>query len=279
MKNKFIIRCAVLCMAILMTFAPVSASAATLLKRGAKGSEVTMIQATLKELGYYTYSKTTGFYGSITEKAVKRFQKANGIYPDGVVGKKTRGILIKSDKTSVVSGSAISLAAVDVNTQKVGDLDWFKEVRYLWDRGMDATVTDVATGKSFQVKRTYGTNHADVEPLTKDDTAVIKEIWGGFSWERRAVIVQFGNYTIAASMTSMAHAGVESAPAGKYVYNRSVGFGYGVNLDQIKGNGCSGVMDIHFKNSKTHTTNTVQKSQQRMVEKAADYIEIMSRTL
>lgn len=279
MKNKFIIRCAVLCMAILMTFAPVSASAATLLKRGAKGSEVTMIQETLKELGYYTYSKTTGFYGSITEKAVKRFQKANGIYPDGVVGKKTRGILIKSDKTSVVSGSAISLAAVDVNTQKVGDLDWFKEVRYLWDRGMDATVTDVATGKSFQVKRTYGTNHADVEPLTKDDTAVIKEIWGGLSWERRAVIVQFGNYTIAASMTSMAHAGVESAPAGKYVYNRSVGFGYGVNLDQIKGNGCSGVMDIHFKNSKTHTTNTVQKSQQRMVEKAADYIEIMSRTL
>lgn len=279
MKNKFIIRCAVLCMAILMTFAPVSASAATLLKRGAKGSEVTMIQETLKELGYYTYSKTTGFYGSITEKAVKRFQKANGIYPDGVVGKKTRGILIKSDKTSVVSGSAISLAVEDVNTQKVGDLDWFKEVRYLWDRGMDATVTDVATGKSFQVKRTYGTNHADVEPLTKDDTAVIKEIWGGFSWERRAVIVQFGNYTIAASMTSMAHAGVESAPAGKYVYNRSVGFGYGVNLDQIKGNGCSGVMDIHFKNSKTHTTNTVQKSQQRMVEKAADYIEIMSRTL
>jgi hypothetical protein len=137
-------------------------------------------------------------------------------------------------------------------------------------------VTDVLTGRSFEVKRTYGSNHADVEPLTKGDTEIIKDIWGGFTWERRAVVVQIGKYTMAASMTAMPHAGIDSKPAGIYVSNRSEGYGRGINLDKVKNNGCSGVMDIHFKNSRTHTTNTKQKSQQDMVKKAARFIATLS---
>ena len=34
-----------------------------------------------------------------------------------------------------------------------------------------------------------GTNHADSEALTLNDTNIIKSIWGGFSWSRRPVIV------------------------------------------------------------------------------------------
>jgi hypothetical protein len=156
-----------------------------------------------------------------------------------------------------------------------GALDWYTKVRNIWDRGENAVVTDVDTGKSFTVKRTYGTNHADVEPLTKEDTAAIKEIWGGFSWQRRAVLVRIGNYLIAGSMTAMPHAGLDSEPANVYVRNRSAGYGSGNNLDAVKNNGCSGVMDIHFLNSRTHTTNVVQKSQQDMVKKAATFIKEM----
>lgn len=281
MRQKSLIRFTVICMALIMAFAPVNANAATILKRGSRGSQVKMVQTTLKELGYFTYPNATGYYGSLTETAVKRFQKDNGIPADGVVGNRTLGILYgdteSNSETDTVKlkSTAVKTTAI-VKTKYSGSLDWFKQVKDIWKRGMDAVVTDVDTGKSFNVKRTYGTNHADVEPLTKEDTKTIKEIWGGFSWKRRAVVVQFGEYTIAASMTAMPHAGVDSAAAGKYVSNRSNGYGSGYNLDQVKNNGASGVMDIHFKNSRTHSTNTKQKSQQDMVKKAAEYIKNIS---
>jgi hypothetical protein len=263
-------------MTIVMAFSPVNAFAATLLKRGSRGTEVKMIQTTLKELGYFTYPKATGYYGSLTEKAVKKFQRDSGISADGIVGNKTMGILYGKTESASTEKTIMLQSTSATTSQQNGSLDWFKEVRNIWKRGMDAVVTDVDTGKSFQVKRTYGTNHADVEPLTKEDTQIIKEIWGGFSWKRRAVVVQIGDYTIAASMTAMPHAGVDSAPAGKYVSGRSEGYGWGYNLDKIKNNCASGVMDIHFKNSRTHSTNTMQKSQQDMVKKAAEYIKNIS---
>ena len=59
------------------------------LQRGFKGSEaVRSVQKRLKELGYYSGS-VDGDFGEGTEKAVKEFQKANGLTPDGKVGEKT----------------------------------------------------------------------------------------------------------------------------------------------------------------------------------------------
>lgn len=283
MKKGFIMKCAAGLAAAVIALSPVNVSAAGILKLGSKGSEVKAIQTELKSLGYFTYSKTTGYYGAITRDAVKRFQRANGLYADGIVGEKTYGaldlVISKNNiflnkslaKLSVLSDSS-KASQSDMSDKSVGSFDWFTTVKKIWDRGENAVVTDVDTGLSFNVKRTYGTNHADVEPLTKKDTEVIKKIWGGFSWERRAVTVEIDNYIIAGSMTAMPHAGVDSASANKYVGKRSGGYGYGVNLDAVKNNGCSGVMDIHFKNSKTHSTKVVQKSHQDMVKKAAAYL-------
>lgn len=270
MNSKYIIRIAAVCMATIMALAPVSAYASTVLKVGSRGSEVKTVQTTLQELGYYTYPSITGYYGSITASAVRRFQKANGVTADGVIGKITMGILYS--KTTSSSVTAINLSSVSSTTESSGALDWFDQVRDIWKRGTNATVTDVDTGKTFQIKRTYGTNHADVEPLTKEDTNTIKEIWGGFSWQRRAVVVQVGQYTLAGSMTAMPHAGLDNKSEGTYISGRSAGYGWGYNYDAVKGNGIDGHMDIHFKNSRTHSTNVVQKIHQDMVKKAAQYI-------
>jgi len=284
MKKGFLAKCGACLAAAVIAMSPVDASAATLLKFGSRGNEVEQIQSELKNLGYFTYSKVTGYYGSITKEAVKRFQRANGLYVDGIVGRQTYAALksvagstvdmtadIADDELSLISASSLS-AESDRTDKKAGSFDWFTTVKKVWERGENAVVTDVETGLSFSVKRTYGTNHADVEPLTKEDTQIIKDIWGGFSWERRAVIVEIDNYVIAGSMTAMPHAGLDSAAANKYVRGRSGGYGYGVNLDAVKNNGCSGVMDIHFKNSRTHTTNVVQKVHQDMIKKAAAYL-------
>ena len=59
------------------------------LQRGFKGSEaVRALQKRLKELGYYSGS-VDGDFGEGTEKAVKEFQKANGLSADGKAGEKT----------------------------------------------------------------------------------------------------------------------------------------------------------------------------------------------
>lgn len=278
MRNKFILRLAAICMTLIMAIAPVNAYAATILKVGSRGSEVKNVQTTLQSLGYFTYSNATGYYGSITAAAVKRFQKAKGITADGIIGKKTMGFLFPSVPSVSKSLAPIKLASVETSSVETpssvpsGDLDWFSEVRDIWKRGMNAVVTDVDTGKSFEVKRTYGTNHADIETLTVKDTEIMRKIWGGFNWNRRAVVVQIGQYSLAGSMTAMPHAGLDNKSEGSYISGRSAGYGWGYNYDAVKNNGISGHMDIHFKNSRTHSTNVVQKIHQDMVKKATAYI-------
>lgn len=136
-----------------------------------------------------------------------------------------------------------------------GDLINWNKASTLIPKGTTVKVIDLATKKTFNIQRTFGTNHLDGEPTSASDTSVIKSIWGGFSWERRPIIVNINELYIAASMTAMPHAGVDSKEAIKTVDNRSDGYGTGENLDMIKNNGMDGVIDIHFKDSTRHKDN------------------------
>ncbi|GAA0730185.1 hypothetical protein GCM10008905_31170 [Clostridium malenominatum] len=157
----------------------------------------------------------------------------------------------------------------NANASKYGELlDW-KQVQSIIPISTNVRVTDLGTGKYFNIKRTFGTNHIDGEALTISDTNIIKSIWGGFSWVRRPVIININGRKIAASMTAMPHAGVDSAPAVTTVSNRSGGYGTGENLDAVKNNGMSGVIDIHFLNSTRHKDNRQDPQHQAAILKAA----------
>lgn len=73
-----------------------TATAATVeyktLKRGMTSNEVKKLQERLKELGYISASPT-GFYGSATQLAVEKFQKANNLKVDGIAGSATQNLL------------------------------------------------------------------------------------------------------------------------------------------------------------------------------------------
>ncbi|MDF2612457.1 MAG: hypothetical protein K0S71_243 [Clostridia bacterium] len=142
-------------------------------------------------------------------------------------------------------------------------------------RGDSATIEDVYTGKSFKIKRTFGTNHADVETLTAKDTEIMKQIWGGFTWERRPVIVHIDGRRLAASMAGMPHAGRDSAKNLSYTWGLSGGYGFGQNLDAVKGNAMSGVCDLHFRGSTKHKDGrisaTVDPKHQAAINIAAKY--------
>ena len=57
-------------------------------KMGSTGNEVSQIQSRLKQWGYYS-GKIDGIFGTATREAVIKFQKANGLTPDGIAGSKT----------------------------------------------------------------------------------------------------------------------------------------------------------------------------------------------
>jgi peptidoglycan hydrolase-like protein with peptidoglycan-binding domain len=59
---------------------------------GSRGNEVTELQKRLTKEGFYT-GPITGYFGKLTETAVKAYQKAHGIDQVGIVGPKTRNVL------------------------------------------------------------------------------------------------------------------------------------------------------------------------------------------
>lgn len=58
-----------------------------------EGNDVKALQSALLRLGYLQQSAVTGYFGSITEAAVKSFQRDKGLYADGIAGKATLGKL------------------------------------------------------------------------------------------------------------------------------------------------------------------------------------------
>ena len=203
------------------------------LRKGATGTAVKTLQTNLKKLGFYT-AYVDGSFGSTTESAVKAFQKKYGLTADGVAGSAT----LKKIESAVASASSGK-----ITTER---LDWFNGGKYVIPNGTVFQIKDVSTGLIFSARRQSGGNHMDAEPLTAEDTAILKKINGGtFSWRRRAVLVKYNGHVYAASIYSEPH---------------------GTNT--ILDNNFDGQFCLHFYGSKTHGTDRVDADHQKCVEQA-----------
>ncbi|MFF2154029.1 hypothetical protein ACFVVQ_01860 [Paenibacillus chitinolyticus] len=128
-----------------------------------------------------------------------------------------------------------------------GELISWNDAQKAVPRQAKFEVLDLETGLAFRVQRRAGRQHADVQPLTKKDTAVMKSIYGGkWSWNRRAVLVRYDGHSYAASMNGMPHGG-----------------------DGIPENGFSGHSCIHFAGSTTHKSRSKDTAHQFMAHRAA----------
>lgn len=140
--------------------------------------------------------------------------------------------------------------------------NWFDFVNEYLDKYTDATVIDVNTLITYNVERVGGYNHADVEPLTADDTANFYKIYGNeWSWTRRPVWVKYGDRYIAASIN-----------------------GYPHSYDLVSGNNMTGHSCIHFYMSRTHGSNNLDFAHQEAVayaynnqQKLNDYLLTLSQ--
>ncbi|MGG0716871.1 hypothetical protein ABE096_04625 [Robertmurraya massiliosenegalensis] len=121
----------------------------------------------------------------------------------------------------------------------------WEEVNQFIPKYTKFTVKDVSSGLEFRVQRRAGSKHADVQPLTSEDTKIMKEIYQGkWSWKRRAIIVIHDGRQIAASMHGMPH-------------------GAGALENNFPGHFC-----IHFYGSTTHRKNFMDLSHKLMILKS-----------
>ncbi len=86
-------------------------SVGALSKIGSTGNEVSKIQNRLKEWGYYN-GAVDGIFGTATKNAVIKFQKANGLKADGIVGSKTLAAMGISSSSSYNSADYELLARI-----------------------------------------------------------------------------------------------------------------------------------------------------------------------
>lgn len=63
-------------------------SVSVLSKYGSRGNEVKAIQEALKDRGLF-HEEVTGYYGPVTQEAVRKFQQLQGLQVDGIAGPET----------------------------------------------------------------------------------------------------------------------------------------------------------------------------------------------
>lgn len=126
-----------------------------------------------------------------------------------------------------------------------------------------ATVYDITSGLSFNVRRVGGDNHADIETMTTADTATmckmlgvsrVSQINSQDHYGRRPCLLLVSGRLIACSMYAVPHDGGRPSD------------------EKLLSNGMSGkIFCLHFYGSKTSSTNRVDTAHQNAVNTAYNW--------
>ncbi len=211
-------------------------------------------------------SKNAGA-AAITDKSAVMYALSDYEFFDDTIK-----VLLESEK-ALLDSLLAAIQELEAAYMPIELLSFDKALTILCE-GTEAEVFDVDTGISYRVKRVIGGYNtlADVETLNTEETNKLLQTSGSLSsMKRRAVIVTAGGKRIAASIAPLEHSGREDFPYGDIVDNRSGSTGRGINLDSIKNNGMTGVVDLYFFNSLIPGINRVDDSHQAMVMKAYAY--------
>ena len=207
------------------------------LREGSSGAAVKRLQARLAAKGYLSKSAVTGRYGSGTRAAVRKFQIFNSLSISGNAS--------ASMQKRLYSSSARAEPKVSIEPWSSCDID------SRFPNGSTAVIIDIATGTRIYIRRLYGSNHCDVEPRSKADTARLRAIYGGdWSWDSRGVLLIAGGKCYAAAINSEPH-----------------------GQEAIAGNNYPGQFCLHLRGSKTHKSNRVNASHQANIAKVYNYFK------
>lgn len=171
----------------------------TVLQLGDSGSEVKAAQQRLVTLGYMKMAD--GSFGPATYAAVVSFQQRNALTVNGELNAAT---IKKLNSASAKSASAVVAATptptpskdttfVAPNASEVRYANWYTEVRTRARAMPLVTIYDPDTGLHYQLRMFSFGKHADAEPPTAQDTAIMNQVCGENNWTPHAVWVIFSD--------------------------------------------------------------------------------------
>ncbi|MDD6051715.1 MAG: peptidoglycan-binding protein [Clostridiales bacterium] len=180
-----------------------------LMRLGDENESVRAMQQTLIHLGYLT-GTPDGVFGTLTYRALKEFQRDNALYADGVAGSQTIAALNNASKTPVPTsapggGNSSYLAMA----RSVRYEYWYATVRNEARKYPYATLFDPQSGISWQVHMFSFGKHAEIEPLTANDTAKMNQVCGKEDWTPMPVWVIFADGSIRIATTHSVPHGVQ----------------------------------------------------------------------
>ena len=125
----------------------------------------------------------------------------------------------------------VGTAAPHIRRYRYGPrlLEW-SYVSTILPRNTPVTITDVRTGLTYRVNSFSHGSHADVFPVSPEDTATLLRTFNGqWTWDTRPIWVHINGRKVAASINGMPHGGTGN-----------------------RGNNMNGHICIHFRGSRTH---------------------------
>ena len=108
----------------LLVISLTNAAIAATLQRGDTGAEVSALQEKLSRLGYFE-GPQTGYFGTLTQEAVLRFQRENGLSADGVYGLQTQQLLEQKASSPQVGTQNCQYCRSPAQTERTGLLRWY----------------------------------------------------------------------------------------------------------------------------------------------------------
>ena len=210
---------------------PVSAS---VLRSGDSGDQVKNMQSRLVALGYLTAAD--GIFGPKTFQAVKTFQQRNGLTSDGIAGKMT---LTRLNSAAAVAAFGTSAATYDQPAEQttvgfkapaakdVIVADWYNVIRDKVRKQPDVVIYDPVSGLHYNLHMFSFGKHADAEPPTAADTAIMNKVVGTNDWSPKFVWVILSDGTVYLGSTHS----------------------HGHEVDHTSGNDLTGHVCVHFPRS------------------------------
>lgn len=233
--------------------APYSPICIASLKVGDSGTLVKRLQTRLVNKGYLE-DTPLGYFDSLTSQAVMLYQQMEGFEQSGQADAQTLSRLFSGEARKMPRNLMPASRETSIYLPGgVVNIDWWTGgIQDIYAKGTIAEITDIETGITWHEMRRGGSSHADVQPVTAQDTEAFKAAAGGaWSWQRRAIWVSIDGVRYAASMNCMPH-------------------GDGA----IQDNNFPGHHCIHFLNSRTHGGDNLDEEHQACVAIAAqtDYV-------
>ena len=182
---------------------------------------------------YYAFSAV--MFGEISGYVASRFVTPRPLQP-------------VMPETSVAAATPAEAPAppVAIRNGNIEKISWSTMRHNILTTGTDIQIFDIRSGLTYNVRAFSLGNHADVETLTAQDTEIMRQTSGGFSWEARPVLATFNGRTFAAAIHTMPHAG-----------------------STIHTNGKNGHICLHFYGSTPHNGNQSWRAEMQAAVRTA----------